>query len=83
MDGVEVAVNCLCSVRSYAACWCPDDDLANAHSRECEYRWMAAVMEELDAVRDRLLDEDDKLGHNKEVEKRPRHRLLQHNAWCQ
>jgi hypothetical protein len=85
MDGAEVAVNCLCSVRSCATCWCPDDDLANAHCGECEYRRMAAVMEELDAARDRLLDKDDKLvGHVKdikEVEKRLRHRLLQHNAW--
>ncbi len=42
-------------------------------------------MEVLDAARDRLLDKDDKLvGHvkdNKEVKKRLRHRLLQHNAW--
>jgi hypothetical protein len=61
MDGAEVAVNCLCSVRSCATCWCPDDEQANAHRGECEYRRMAAVMEELDAERDRLLDEDDKL----------------------
>ena len=61
MDGAEVAVNCLCSVRSCATCWCPDDELADAHRGECKYRRMAAVMEELDAERDRLLDEDDKL----------------------
>ena len=85
MDGAEVAVNCLCSVRSCATCWCPDDELANAHHGECEYRRMAAVMEELDAERDRLLDEDDKLvgrvNDVKEVEKRLRHRLLPRNAW--
>jgi hypothetical protein len=88
MDGVEVAVNCLCSARSCATCWCPDDDLANAHRGECEYRRMAAVMEELDAARDtgdRLLDEDDNLvvrvKEVKEVEKRLRHRLLARIAW--
>jgi hypothetical protein len=32
MDGAEVAVNCLCSVRSCATCWCPDDALADAGS---------------------------------------------------
>jgi hypothetical protein len=46
---------------------------------------MAAVMEELDAERDRLLDEDDNLVGRvkdvKEVEKRLRHRLLPRNAW--
>jgi hypothetical protein len=80
MDGAEVAVNCLCSVRSFATCWCPDDELANAHRGECEYRRMAAVMEELDAERDRLLDEDGKLVGRvkdvKEVEKRLRQSLL-------
>ena len=85
MDGAEVAVNCLCSVRSCATCWCPDDALADAHRGECEYRRMAAVMEELDAERDRLLDEEDNLVGRvkdvKEVEKRLRHRLLPRNAW--
>ena len=85
MDGAEVAVNCLCSVRSCATCWCPDDDLANAHRGECEYRRMAAVMEELDEARDRLLDDEDRLVGRvkdvKEVEKLLRHRLLPRNAW--
>ena len=85
MDGAEVAVNCLCSVRSCATCWCPDDELADAHRGECEYRRMAEVMEKLDAERDRLLDEDDNLVGRvkdvKEVEKRLRHRLLPRNAW--
>ena len=49
MDGAEVAVNCLCSVRSCPTCWCPDRELADAHSGECKYRRMAEVMEELDA----------------------------------
>ncbi len=78
VNGAEVAVNCLCSVRSCATCWCPDDELANAHRGECEYRRMAGVMEELGGSRDKLLNEDDKLvGRIKEVnevEKRLRHR---------
>ncbi len=45
---------------------------------------MAEVMEELDAARDLLLDEDDALVGRvkdvKEVEKRLRHRLLPRNA---
>ena len=61
MDGAEVAVNCLCSVRSCATCWCPDNELANAHCSECQYRIMAEVMEELDAARDELLEEDGQL----------------------
>ena len=42
-------------------------------------------MEQLDAARDKLLDDADQLIGRvkdvKEVEKRLRHRLLQHNAW--
>ncbi len=45
----------------------------------------AEVMEQLDAARDDLLDEDDKLvgrvKDKEEVEKRLRHKLLQSNAW--
>ena len=37
MDGAEVAVKCLCSVCSYATCWCPNSELADAHCRECKY----------------------------------------------
>ena len=85
MDGAEVAVNCLCSARSCATCWCPDDELADAHRGECHYRRMAEVMEQLDAARDAFLDEDDGLvGRVKDVkdaEKRLRHRLLPRNAW--
>ncbi len=85
MDGAEVATNCLCSVRSCATCWCPDSDLADAHRGECQYRRMAKVMEQLDAARDELLDDDDeRLGlvkDVKEVEKRLRHKLLPRNAW--
>ena len=84
MDGAEVAVNCLCSARSCATCWCPDNELANAH-RECKYRRMADVMGELDEARDELLDQDGKLKglvkDVKEVEKRLRHKLLPVNAW--
>ena len=49
MDGAEVAVNCLCSARSCATCWCHDSELADGHRGECEYRRMAEVMEQLDA----------------------------------
>ena len=49
---------------------------------------MAAVMEELDAARDKLLDDKDwlvgrhwRVKNVKEVEKRLRHRLLPRNAW--
>ena len=46
---------------------------------------VAEVMEQLDAARDELLDEEDKLvGRVKdkvEVEKRLRHKLLPRNAW--
>ena len=77
MDGAEVAVNCLCSARSCATCWCPDSELADGHRGEFQYRRMAEVMEQLDAARDELLDADDKLvGRVKdmeEVEKRLRH----------
>ena len=85
MDGAEVASNCLCSVRSCATCWCPDSELADAHRGECHYRRMAEVMEQLDAARDELLDDEDELVGRvkdvKEVEKRLRHRLLPRNAW--
>jgi len=85
MDGAEVATNCLCSVRSCATCWCPDSDLADAHRGECQYRRMAEVMEQLDAARDQLLDDDDErvglVKDVKEVEKRLRHKLLPRNAW--
>ena len=85
MDGAEVAVNCLCSVRSCATCWCPDNELANGHRGACQYRRMAEVMEQLDAARDDLLDLNDELVGRvkdvKEVEKRLRHRLLPRNAW--
>jgi hypothetical protein len=87
MDGAEVAVNCLCSARSCATCWpgCPDSELADGHRGECDYRRMAEVMEQLDAARDALLDEDDKLvgrvKDKEEVEKRLRHKLLPRNAW--
>ena len=85
MDGAEVAVNCLCSARSCATCWCPDSELADGHRGECQYRRMAEVMEQLDAARDELLDADDKLvgrvKDKEEVEKRLRHKLLPRNAW--
>ena len=85
MDGAEVAVNCLCSVRSCATCWCPDSELPDAHRGACKYRRMADVMAQLDAERDVLLDEDDKLvglvKDVKDVEKRLRHKLLPRNAW--
>jgi hypothetical protein len=46
---------------------------------------MAEVMEQLDAARDELLDDDDErvglVKDVKEVEKRLRHRLLPRNAW--
>jgi hypothetical protein len=85
MDGTEVAVNCLCCARSCATCWCPDSELADGHRGECDYRRMAEVMEQLDAARDKLLDEDNKLvgsvEDTEEVEKRLRHKLLPRNAW--
>ena len=68
MDGAEVAINCLCSARSCAACWCPDDELANARRGECLYRRMAEVVAELDEARKELLDQDDDLvGRVKDV----------------
>ncbi len=86
MDCAEVAINSLCSARSCATCWCPDDELADRHRGECKYRRMAEVMAELDAARDELLDEDDKLVGRvkdvKEVEKRLRRKLLPRNAWA-
>jgi hypothetical protein len=85
MDGAEVAINCLCSARSCATCWCPDSELADAHRGECAYRRMAEVMAELDAARDQLRDDDDGLiglvKDVKVVERRLRHRLLPRNAW--
>jgi hypothetical protein len=46
---------------------------------------MAEVMEQLDAARDQLLDDDDErvglVKDVKEVEKRLRHKLLPRNAW--
>jgi hypothetical protein len=54
-------VNCLCLVRSCATCWCPYSELVNGHSDQCQYSRMAEVMEELDAARTALLDEDDEL----------------------
>jgi hypothetical protein len=88
MDGAEVAVNCLCSVRSCATCWCPDSELAD-HQRHtagsASTAKMAEVMAQLDTQRDVLLDEDDSLVGRvkdvKEVEKRLRHKLLPRNAW--
>ena len=57
----------------------------DAHRGECQYRRMAEVMEQLDAARDELLDDDDErvglVKDAKEVEKRLRHRLLPRNAW--
>ncbi len=85
MDGAELAIYCMRSARSCATCWCPDSELADAHRGECAYRRMAEVMEELDAARDQLLDDDDGLiglvKDVKAVEKLLRHRLLPHNAW--
>ena len=46
---------------------------------------MVEVMEELDAARQQLLDDDELVGlvkDVKEVEKRLRHKLLPRNAWC-
>jgi hypothetical protein len=85
MDGAEVAINSLCSARSCATCWCPDDELANGNRDECKYRRMAEVMAELDEAREDLLDRhDDLVGLVKDVqqvEKRLRHKLLPRNAW--
>ena len=85
MDGAEVAVNCLCSTRSCATCWCPDEEFADAHRGERQYRRMAEVMEELDAARDHLLNDNDELvglvKDVKDVERRLRHKLLPRNAW--
>jgi hypothetical protein len=84
MDGAEVAVNCLCSVRSCPTCWCPDNELADKHLLASKFRRMAEVMAQLDA-HDDLLDEDDKLiglvKDVKEVEMRLRDKLLPRNAW--
>ena len=42
--------------------------LADAHRGECHYRRMAEVMEQLDAARDELLDDEDELvGRVKDV----------------
>ena len=59
MDGAEVAINCLCSVRSCPTYWYPDDELADGHRGECQYRNMAQVMEQLDAAREKLLDDEE------------------------
>jgi hypothetical protein len=37
MDGAEVAINCLCSLRSCATCWCPDDELADGFNLFMSY----------------------------------------------
>ena len=72
-------------VRPAGQCWCPDNELADAHHGECKYRRMAEVMGELDAARDELLEEDGELKERvkdvKEVEKRIHHKLLPGNAW--
>jgi hypothetical protein len=87
MAGAEIAINCLCSARSCATCWCPDSELADEHRGECAYSRMAEVMEELDAARDQLLDNDDGLiglvkdSEVKAVERWLRHRLLPRNTW--
>jgi hypothetical protein len=74
MDGAKVAVNCLCSVCSCVTCWCPDNELADAHCGVCQYSRMAEVMEELDAASDQLLDDDvglvGRVKDVKEVKKR-------------
>jgi hypothetical protein len=84
MDGAEVAVNCLCSARSCATCWCPDSELADGHSGECKYRRMVEMMEQLGAARYKLLDEDDQLvgsvKDKEDVDKRLRHKLIPRNA---
>ncbi len=56
-----MAVNCLCSTRLCATCWCLDSELADGHHKECQYSKMAEVMEQLDAASDELLDEDNQL----------------------
>ena len=87
MDGAEVAINCLCSAWSCATCWCPDSELADGYRGECHYQRMAEVMEQLNAARDELLDDDDRLQvvgrvkDVKEVEKRLRHKCLPQNTW--
>ncbi len=85
MDGAEVSVTCLCSTRSCATCWCPDSELADGHRGECQYRGMTEVMEQVDAARNELLDEEDTLvgrvKDKEEVEKRLRHKLLPRNTW--
>ncbi len=67
------------------ACWCPDNALADAHQGACEYCRFAEVMEQLDAARDELLDDDDWLvgpvKYVKGVEKRLRHKLLLRDPW--
>ncbi len=49
-------------MRSY-----PDSGLDNGHREECQYCWMAEVIEQLDAARDQLLDKDDKLAYDGNV----------------
>jgi hypothetical protein len=82
MDGAEVAVNCLAprGRAPPAGVW-----TVSWRTGIAGYRRMAEVMEELDAARNELLDEDDKLvgrvKDKEEVKKRLRHKLLQRNAW--
>jgi hypothetical protein len=40
---------------------CPDDELADGHHMDCQYSRMAEVMEQLDAARDELFDQEDEL----------------------
>ena len=66
-------------------CWCTDDDLARTE-KTYKSRRVADVLSELDAARNKLLDDDcDTLpGFSKDAkaaEKRIRHRLLPRNAW--
>jgi hypothetical protein len=53
-------------------------ELADGHSGQCYYSRLAEVMEQLDAARDNLLDEDDQLvgrvKDKEEVEKSLRHK---------
>ncbi len=76
MDGGEnreIAVNCLWH-KQVTAGWCPDNELADAHSWACKYSEMAEVMVQLGAERVVLLDEVDDIeelvGHVKDVKMR-------------
>jgi len=84
MDGAEVSMACMCSNRSCPACWCPDAQLADG--KTCEYRKAAEVFAKLDAGREELLDEEDRIlrGKGEKVsafEQRIKHKLLPCNAW--